>query len=403
MNSFKKPLRSIFAILISLTILYTDILFAFPAEITMHLHELHQKNLGAGVSLGDIPEGVCVSSNAKTVTPLKEGQYSAYLKIGGKIPFRRVKLNVTAPKSIYASGELVGLRIFNKGLIVTNLSPIKGENTSVCPALQAGIQVGDVITEINGAVPKSSEEVPTLLKEDSQIKLLHGGREKEIKINPVRDANDGILKIGVWVRDSTAGVGTMTYINGEAMTYGALGHSISDSDTGILFDVKSGTIEKSRVLSLTKGKKGTPGQICGSFSSEQEISGTIQKNCEAGIFGDVFPHDDIDGSLYPIGVISQVHTGKASILSTVDDSVKEYEIRILRTMPYQSATKGLAIEITDPVLLQKTGGIVQGMSGSPILQNGKLIGAVTHVFVNDPTRGYGIFIENMLAETEKIK
>ena len=398
MKSLKKALRSIFAILISLTILYTDILFAFPAEITMHLNELHQKNLGAGVSLGNIPEGVCVSSNAKTVTPLKEGQYNAILKIGGRVPFRRVRLNVTAPKSIYASGELVGLRIFNKGLIVTNLSPIKGENASICPALQAGIKVGDIITEINGTVPKSSEEVPKLLKENSQIKLLHGGREKEIKITPVRDADDGILKIGVWVRDSTAGVGTMTYINEEAMTYGALGHSISDSDTGIPFDVGSGTIEKSRVLSLTKGKKGTPGQICGSFSSESEISGTIRKNCEAGIFGDVFPHSDIDGTLYPIGVISQVHTGKASVLSTVDEGIKEYEIRILRTMPYQSATKGLAIEITDPVLLQKTGGIVQGMSGSPIIQDGKLIGAVTHVLVNDPTRGYGIFIENMLNE-----
>lgn len=396
MKSFKKPLRCIFAFLFSATLLYADVLFAFPGEITMHLNQLHSRNLGAGVTLGDIPKEVCVSSDTEMVTPVKEGQYSVFLKIGDTIPFRKVKLNITTPKSIYASGELIGLRIFNKGLIVTNLSPIKSGNTVLCPAQKAGIRHGDIITEINGIAPKSSEAVSKLLKESSVIKVLRDGKTREIKINPVQDANDGILKIGVWVRDSTAGVGTMTYYNDENMTYGALGHSISDSDTGISFDVGSGTIEKSRVLSLTKGKKGTPGQICGSFSPNQEIAGTIRKNCEAGIFGDIFPHADIDGSQYPIGVISQVHTGKAGILSTVDGGIKEYEIRILRAMPYQSATKGLAIEITDPELLNKTGGIVQGMSGSPIIQDGKIIGAVTHVLVNDPTRGYGIFIENML-------
>ena len=188
--------------------------------------------------------------------------------------------------------------------------------------------------------------------------------------------------------------------SGKVITYGALGHGISDSDTGILFDVANGTIEKSRVVSVTPGKSGTPGQITGSFYGGETVAGTVTKNCEAGIFGDVFPHAEIDSVIYPVGVMSQVETGDATILSTVDGGIKEYKICILRSMPFGSATKGLAIEITDPELLGKTGGIVQGMSGSPIIQNGRLIGAVTHVLVNDPTRGYGIFIENMLTEAK---
>ena len=205
------------------------------------------------------------------------------------------------------------------------------------------------------------------------------------------------------MRDSTAGVGTLTYFDPQNGSFGALGHGISDSDTGIMFNVESGTIEKSRVVSVKKGQSGSPGEICGSFSYEKNVSGTVSKNCESGIFGIIFPENNILGSSLPLGVMSQVETGKAHILSTVDDSIKSYEISILRTMPFGSAAKGLMIKITDPVLLQKTGGIIQGMSGSPIIQNGKLIGAVTHVLVNDPTRGYGIFIENMLAEAEKIK
>ena len=403
MKPLNKLLRCFFAFLLSAMILYADILFSFPSELTLHLNQLHRRHLGAGVCLGNFPDNICAASDADTVTPLKAGSFDATLKIADIIPYRKIRLTITSEKNLHASGELIGIRIFSKGLIVTNLSPIKNDKRLFCPAQEAGIRQGDIITEINGASPESSEDVPGLLSENTTIGLLRDGKKKTISIRPVKDESDGKLKIGVWVRDSTAGVGTMTYYNSDNFTYGALGHGISDSDTGVSFNVGSGTIEKSHVLSLTKGKKGTPGQICGSFSSEHEIEGTILQNCASGIFGNLFPHSSIEGKSYPIGLISQVRPGKATILSTVDESIKEYEIRILRTMPYQSATKGLAIEITDQELLEKTGGIVQGMSGSPILQNGRIVGAVTHVFVNDPTRGYGIFIENMLSEAEKIK
>ena len=402
MKIFKKFFCCLFALAVSGIILYADILFAFPSEITMYHNEVHNSSLGAGVSIGNIPREVCASTNADKVTPVKTGTFTASLKVG-KLPFKTIRLNITQPRNICASGELIGLRIYNKGLIVTNLAPVSCGGKEISPAQNAGLLPGDVIIEINGSIPKDSEQVSELLKTDTQLTLRRNNSIKKVNLSPVTDDSDGKLKLGLWVRDSSAGVGTMTYINPDNLTYGALGHGISDSDTGVMFDVASGTLEKSHVVSVEKGKRGIPGQISGSFSHEGEVAGTVTKNCEAGIFGDIFPHCAIDSTLYPIGVMSQVKPGEATILSTVDGGIKEYKICILRSMPYGAATKGLAIEITDPELLEKTGGIVQGMSGSPILQNGRIIGAVTHVLVNDPTRGYGIFIENMLAESEKIK
>ena len=397
MNIFKKFLCCLFSFLISGSILYTDILYSFPSDITMYQNEAHNSQLGAGVSIGNIPGGICASSESDKVLPLKVGTYEAKLTVGN-IPVRTIRLNITRPQSVYASGELIGLRIHNRGLIVTNLAPVFSGGKEISPAQSAGILPGDVIVDINGSVPKDSGQVPSLLTSNTTLTIRRNNSMKKIVISPVTDDSDGNMKLGLWVRDSSAGVGTLTYLNQETLTYGALGHGISDGDTGVMFDVAHGTIEKSHVVSIEKGKRGSPGQISGSFTGSDEIAGTVTKNCEAGIFGDAFQSSALDFCEYPIGVMSQVKCGKATILCAVEGEIKEYEISILRSMPYGSATKGLAIQITDPRLLEKTGGIVQGMSGSPIIQNGKIIGAVTHVLVNDPTRGYGIFIENMLKE-----
>ena len=194
----------------------------------------------------------------------------------------------------------------------------------------------------------------------------------------------------------------MTYYNPQSLEYGALGHAINDSDTGLMFSVQKGAIEKSKVVSVKKGTAGEPGEICGSFSSIGGIAGTVETNCETGIFGYLAPDAQMEGVSYPVGLIGQVKVGDAYILSTVDEGVKKYNIRIIRTMPFSTAAKGLMIKITDEALIEKTGGIVQGMSGSPIIQDGRLIGAVTHVLISNPTVGYGIYIENMLPEAEKV-
>ena len=397
MKISRKILCCLFSIFISGSIIYTDILLSFPSDITMYQNEAHYSALGVGARISGVPDDVFASSQGDKVTPIKTGTYTAKLKVGS-IPIRTIRLKVTQPKSLCASGSLVGIRIHNKGLIVTNLAPVLSGGKEVSPAQSAGILPGDVILDINGTASNGSEDVPALLEKTSTLTVRRNNSIKSVNISPVVDDDSNTLRLGLWVRDSSAGVGTVTYLSPDTLTYGALGHGISDNDTGVMFDVSHGTIENSRVLSIKKGKRGSPGQISGSFQGADELIGTVSKNCEAGIFGDIFPASAPCYKEYPIGVMSQAECGDATILSTVDGEVREYKISILRLMPYGSTTKGLAIRITDPVLLEKTGGIVQGMSGSPIIQNGKIIGAVTHVLVNDPTRGYGIFIENMLRE-----
>ena len=261
MKIFKKSLCCLVAMTLSALIIYADILSAFPKEITMYESQAHNGYLGLGVSVGGMPENVCAISNESTLTPLKCGTYDSTLS-AINIPFRKVKVNVTKPQTLTVSGELVGLKIYNKGLIVTNLAPVICNGEEVSPAQNAGLLPGDIILEINGKIPKTSEDVPSLLAQTVILTVKRQNEIKEYSLQPVPDDSDGKLKLGLWVRDSSAGVGTMTYVNPENNSYGALGHGISDSDTGILFDVATGSIEKSHVISVKKGKRGAPGQIC---------------------------------------------------------------------------------------------------------------------------------------------
>lgn len=396
MKIFGKFPRILAALIFSALILYCDIIYSYPDEIIMYNGLAHSTAIGAGVKISGIPDSK-LSSDGTTLTPTADGKFEATLSAGGKIPLRTITVNVKEPQSVYASGSLVGLRIYNRGLLVTQTTKfVSTSGMEASPAQRSGIMAGDIILRINGVIPESSMQVCDLLTEGENIvELSRDNRSRVVIITPLRDINDNVLKLGVWVRDSTAGVGTMTYYEPDTLKYGALGHGISDIDTGVMFDIAKGTVEKSSVVSVKKGERGNPGEICGSFSSGA-ISGTVEKNCDSGIFGRL-TSANIEGKLYPIGLIGNVKTGNAQIISTVDDSPKMYDIKILRTMPFGSATKGLMIKITDEELLKKTGGIVQGMSGSPIIQDGKIIGAVTHVLVNDPTCGYGIYLERMLS------
>ena len=213
MKILKKLSCCLFALGISFLILYANILFSFPSQIIMYKGEMHNSSLGAGVSISDIPKNVCASTSTENITPLKMGEYEASLKIGNKIPFRKISLKITTPKSVYASGELVGLRIHNKGLIVTDTAPVISGESEISPAQQAGITTGDIIMEINGHVPKSGDDVAAHLSESTTLTLMRNSSIRTIIVNPVRDDSDGAFKLGVWVRDSTAGVGTMTYFD----------------------------------------------------------------------------------------------------------------------------------------------------------------------------------------------
>lgn len=285
---------------------------------------------------------------------------------------------------------------------------VQADEGRVSPGEKAGIKKGDIITEINGQQIEKMADISPFVKqagEDGKPLNVVIKRENEkikTQLQPKRDVNENNYKLGLYIRDSAAGIGTMTFYHPQSKKYGALGHVISDMDTKKPIVVGDGQIVRSTVTSIEKGGKGNPGEKLARFSSDQEVIGNIKRNSPFGIFGEL--NKDISNGVFdkplPIALSHEVKEGPAKILTVVNnDEVNLFDIEIVSTIPQKfPATKGMVIKVTDPELLEKTGGIVQGMSGSPIIQGDKLVGAVTHVFVNDPTSGYGVHIEWMLNE-----
>lgn len=308
---------------------------------------------------------------------------------------------------VFVSGQSIGIAIMSKGLIVTKAAEVISEDGKRhYPAAEAGIRQGDIITHINGEEITSAEFFAKAVNNSNgkiiKLKYSRNDREKNVKVTPLVDSESGEYKIGILVRDGTSGLGTMTYVDKNSGVYGALGHSITDVSSGRVIPVLNGKIASANVDSIVKGKIGSPGELCGSFNIINAL-GNVVKNNEYGLYGYYFDTDSSQNMVYTqICKRDDVKIGKAQILCTLDDSGPQYyDINILK-INSQSAKdiKGIVLEVTDERLIEKTGGIVQGMSGSPILQDGKLIGAVTHVMINDPLRGYGIFIEWMLGESD---
>lgn len=307
--------------------------------------------------------------------------------------------NVEGERRLIPGGKSLGIAIETEGLVVVGTSDL-GLNAS--PARLAGLNAGDVITRINEQTVRTPDDLALLLHagEAATVQVVRGEGEKTFTLTPCTDPRDGTARIGAWVRCSTAGVGTLSYVDPENGQFAALGHAISDVDTGVTLPVAEGEIYNSRIVQIHRSQKGSPGEIVGDFLGETESIGEVTVNCETGIFGQNYG-GEIDELLYPEGLPvakrAEVHTGYAQLLTTLDDTVCAFDCEIERIEPDgRSNTRSMVLHITDPELIARTGGIVQGMSGSPIIQDGKIVGAATHVFVNDPTRGYGIFIENML-------
>ena len=294
-------------------------------------------------------------------------------------------------------GKAVGIKLFADGVLVVELSQLDG---GVSPAKTCGLKEGDLIVRINDEKIQSTEHLQEILQANGetplQLEIKRGSTVLHEEITPVR-CGDGVYRLGAWIRDSMAGVGTLTYYDPATAQYGALGHGITDVDTAKLMPLASGSIMETTVKAVRKGAEGSPGELKGDFSVQRDV-GTLQANTDGGIFGTVSDADFVPtAKAYPVAENGEIHTGAATILATVSgDVTQEYAVEILRLYPENRATRNLLLRVTDPQLLETTGGIVQGMSGSPILQDGKIIGAVTHVLLNDPTRGYGIFIENMM-------
>ena len=339
-------------------------------------------------------------SPVTSTVSVSDGNYSVDFKLWGIMPIKSSSVEVVASQSLMAGGEPFGIKFYTEGVIVVSLTDVETENGKVNPAYNSGIRVKDIITTINGKKIKSNEYLTETVKNCGGKELTLGVKREnlifEIKTTPVKDSK-GIYRLGCWVRDSTAGIGTVTFYDPVNKTFAGLGHGICDSDTGELMPISYGKALEAEIFSVVKGIAGTPGELRGAFNEFSNV-GTIVKNCEEGVFGTLKDGYEPKGPLYPVAFKQDIREGSAEILCTTDSNgVQKYEIEILHIYSNSvKTTKNMVISITDEALLEKTGGIVQGMSGSPIIQNGKIIGAVTHVMINDPTKGYRIFIENML-------
>ena len=319
---------------------------------------------------------------------------------------RLLGLSQSAPshagRVIMPGGAAVGVAISTQGVLVVGM----GEGAG----MQAGLRAGDLLLSVNG-IPLSDATVLTdavTAAEGQPLSLVidREGRERTVMVTPRFDQNAGSWRLGLWVRDSTAGVGTLTYYDPQNGAYGALGHAITDTDTGSILPVRQGGLLQAEIVDVRKGQRGTPGELRGSFLREQVRLGNVKKNNVFGIFGalDASWQNPLYPEGLPVGDRDQVHPGAASILSTVSGGeIREYAVEITQVIRQNApAPKSMVLRVTDERLLSATGGIVQGMSGSPILQDGQIVGAVTHVFVSDPTQGYGVYIDWMLEESDGI-
>ncbi len=344
--------------------------------------------------------------------PKKKGIANIDLKIYGLIPLRLMHINVVPKNEIAACGNSVGIKMNFNGILVVALSDVDlNDGSKTFPAKQSGLKPGDILLEANNTQLKRVDDLINHVNNSNgssiKFKFKRGSFINNIDVTPAKSHSDNKYHIGAWARDNTVGIGTLTYYNPQNMYFGALGHGITDIDLGALMPVSSGQILETSVLSIKKGKHGTPGELKGTFTNLDNELGKIKENCNFGIFGKINADavKKIPSKYYQIGLKSEIHPGSATILANIDNkTVEEYTIEIQRVLRNTfNDQKGLIIKVTDKRLLDKTGGIVQGMSGSPIIQDNRLIGAVTHVLINDPTRGFGIFIENMLNNFDEQK
>ena len=343
---------------------------------------------------GEKPEGVLCFS-------FEEGEKGDSQRVlaFGFLPVKNVNVNFFSETEVVLGGDIFGVRMQAKGLLVTSLDEVETAEGAKTPAVDAGLQKGDIIRSADGITLQSAPDFSKILSKSGgkavTLDVTRGSKQLKLSLAPAKSASDGNWKGGLWVRDGAAGIGTVTFTDPATGTFAGLGHGVCDGETGTLFPLEEGEVCRASVESITKGKRSTPGELKGVLGVRD---GKLLSNTACGVYGVWDPVGDASAKTVKVAPKEEVKTGKASIFCTLDENgKKEYEIEIEEIIGPDRESKNFIIRVTDAELIEKTGGIIQGMSGSPIVQNGKLVGAVTHVLVDDPTRGYGIFIENMLS------
>ena len=419
-ESFRRILIRVFwcSLIFTLGFSWIYIRYAVPDKLNLVVNEeeVFHFSLPPGITFesdseevilknsSDIPDGMIRIDRPDSVSMCgkTEGSYLVGMKLLGLIRMKEIQVDVVDSSCAIPCGTPVGIYLSSKGVMVIGTGQVTNKTGNVVEPAYGLLKSGDYIQTINGETLEDKDALVDAVNASGGKAMILGirrdGREIDVNMTPVL-ADDGHYKLGAWVRDDTQGIGTMTYVDMNGC-FGALGHGISDSDTGALVDIDGGELYETQILGIEKGQTGKPGVMSGViYYGKGTKLGDVTENTTEGIYGTVNRHflDSLQADAIPIGFRQDIQRGRAYIRSKVSGEVKDYEIEIQK-VDYGSVqkNKGLVLKVVDEDLLNLTGGIVQGMSGSPIIQDGKLIGAVTHVFINDPTRGYGIFMENML-------
>ena len=354
--------------------------------------DLHTYGLRAKPVMAQEVNAVSVNGSAAA--------YEAEILLFDAIPLKTVHVAVTEQTMLVPCGTPFGIKMFTNGVMVVGISEVDSGAGKIAPAAKAGLKIGDIIIQMNGQPVEDNEAVSQAIQNsDGQplaLTVKRDGVELEIRLYPVKSVTDDSYRGGLWVRDSTAGIGTVTFYNPENGLFAGLGHGVCDIDTNRLLPMKNGDIVPVTISGISVGKKGAAGELRGYFSSNLPI-GSLRVNCEEGVYG-TLQVSPVEQQALPVAMKQEIQEGPAKILTTVTDGEPQYYDVTIESVDLKnpSRVKNLVVLVKDKTLLAQTGGIVQGMSGSPIIQNGKIVGAVTHVFLNDPTRGYGIFAENMV-------
>lgn len=331
--------------------------------------------------------------------------YTVNISFLNVIPVKSSHVSVSQRHYVVPGGQIFGLKLYSNGVMIVGTNDVSTDGGAINPAKNAGLKVGDIILTVDGVKVNSSKEVSELFEKcagnELAISVLRNSEFIDVKLTPVISSADGCYKVGIWIRDSAAGIGTITYYDTNTGIFGSLGHAVCDVDTGKIIPILNGEAVNARITGCYKGKSGAAGELCGVFSGG--TLGSIMINGSSGVYGVVDSKKISGQNVVPVATSTEVQVGKAQIISTVDgDGAQYYDIEITKIFKDSDTVRNMAVKVTDSKLIEKTGGIVQGMSGSPIIQNGMLVGAITHVFINDSLQGYAIFAENMLSVSDQL-
>ncbi len=374
--------------------------FHVPASGEIYLDAVAVSDLGETVTsdrvMFDLSEKVTMKSDHLT-------SYQMDVKLFGVMPLKQVNIQVIEDRMVMPAGVPIGIYVETEGVLVIGIGEFQGMDGMMYAPSKYILQEGDYILQVNDENVEGKKQFMDLIAlhgaDEVTLTVMREGQEQQLVVTP-RKNESGEYKLGIWVRDNAQGVGTLTFVDRNG-NFGALGHGINDVDTSELMVLEEGLLYKTEIIDIKKGEIGTPGELTGMISySDSNVVGSILDNTASGIYGvcDTSKIAYLEEAIYmPIGLKQEIHKGKAQVITTVQNERETYDVEITEIrLDNDNVNRGIVLKITDPGLLNITGGIVQGMSGSPIVQDGRIIGAVTHVLVNDPTRGYGIFIENML-------